>query len=237
MFQICSSPTRKAASALTVLAAMGASGMVAEMSATPASAAEIEPSLGARGLSSSYMGSSTPANWHDWLAETGVTYHGGSAGPAFATWPIDFAAGAITAANYRIDANGSSFAYGIPAGATLDFSLITEPWSPGTPDSNQFGPDHGTTLGVDDVQIVAPGGDMDADITPLLLTWQANPSAYYGVRFAVTGGAERGGVYAPNDTTDSTGITANLVVQQSVPEPAALSVLALGGLLGLRRRR
>jgi len=132
MFQICASPTRKAASALTVLTAMGASGMVAEMSA----AAELEPNQGARGMNSSYMGTSTPQNWKDWLTEAGVTYHGGSAGPGFTTWPIDFGAGPITSALYRIDANGASVAYGIPAGATLDFSLITEPWTPAAPDSN-----------------------------------------------------------------------------------------------------
>jgi MYXO-CTERM domain-containing protein len=216
---------------------MGASGMVAELS-TPAAAAEVEPNQGARGTNSSYMGTANPDHWRNWLTEAGVTYHAvGDGGPAFVTWPIDFAAGPVTSALYRIDANGASSAYGIPAGATLDFSLITEPWSPATPDSNQFGPDHGTTLGVDRVQVVAPGGDMDADITPLLQAWQASPTAYYGVRFAVTRGADRGGVYAPNDTADSTGITANLIMAQSTPEPAALSLLSLAALLGLRRRR
>ena len=232
MFQISSLPTRPSratASALTVLAAIGASGMVAEVS----SAAELTPTQAARGTRSSYMGASTPDNWKNWLTETDVTYHLPTNGPGFATWALNFGAGPITSAKYRIDANGASFAYGIPAGATLDFSLVTEPWSPTTPDPNQFGPDHGTTLGVDDVQVVAPGDDMDADITPLLLTWQANPTAYYGVRFAVTAGAERDGVQAPGVS----GITANLIVDQAVPEPASLSLLALGGALALRRRR
>lgn len=238
MFQISASPKgRSAASALTVLAAIGASGMSAEVCS--AAVVELEPTQGARGTNASYMGTSTPANWRNWLTETGVTYHGGSNGPSFVTWGgVDFGAGEISSAKYRIDANGTSLAYGIPAGATLDFSLITEPWTPAAPDTNQFGPDHGTTLGTDLVQVTAPGGDFDADITTLLQTWQDNPTAYYGVRFSVSAGAERGGVYAPNDTQDSTGITANLILdQQLIPEPASLGALTLAGFLGLRRRR
>ena len=230
MFQISMSSSRKAASALTVLAAMGASGMVADVaSAAPVT---LDPTQGARGKNHGFIGSGNPDNWVDWLPENTVTYHGNIGGPAFATWGIDFGAGAITSAMYRLDANGTSFAYGIPAGATLEFALITEPWSPSTPDSSSTGPDVGTNLGTDFVQTAAAGGDQDVDVTPLLLTWQTNPAAYYGIRFKVTDGAERGGVQAPG----ATGITADLIVDQ-VPEPGSLSVLALGTLAGLRRRR
>lgn len=233
MFQISTAPTgRKAASALTVLAAIGASGMVAEVSS--AAVVELEPSKAAYGLKSSYMGAGNPDNWKDWNISQ-VTYHLPSNGPGFATWGIDFNAGAITNAKYRIDANGASAAYGIPAGCSMNFSLVTEPWDPATPDPNQFGPDHGTTAGVDSLDVVDTlGNDFDADITPLLLTWQLNPSSYYGVRFAVTGGADRGGVNAPGGA-----VTANLLLSQgAAPEPAsALAALAFGGLCQTRRRR
>jgi hypothetical protein len=46
-------------------------------------------------------------------------------------------------------------------------------------------------------------------------------------------------MWAPNETGDSTGITANLLLDQApVPEPSSLlSVMAAGGLLCARRRR
>jgi hypothetical protein len=237
MFQISTAPSgRKAASALTVLAAIGASGMVAEVSS--AAVVELEPMKAARGLKSSYMGTSNPENWLNWQVSE-VTYHVPPNGPGFATWDIDFNAGAITNAKYRIDANNNpdQQAYGLPAGCTLNFSLVTEPWDPGTPDANQFGPDHGTTPGVDSLDVVDTlGNDFDADITPLLLTWQLNPTSYYGVRFAVTGGADRGGVNAPGGA-----VTANLLLTQgtaAVPEPTcALAALAFGGLCQTQRRR
>ena len=233
MFQIASAPARKTASALTVLAAMGASGMVAEVS----SAAELEPTQGARGLNASYLGPGFPTNWVNWLADQGVT----NVGPnqrAYATWDIDFGAGLISDAEFRIDKNGASFAYGIPAGATLDFALITEPWSSSTPDSSNTGPSVGTTPGTEFLQVIAPTDDpFNADITPLLVHWQSNPTAYFGVRMYVSAGAERGGMWAPNETGDATGITGNLVLDQAIPEPASLSLLALGGLTALRRRR
>lgn len=228
MFQISIAPSRKTASALSVLAAMGASGMVAEVS----SAADLNPTQAAFGTRSSYMGVDNSENWKNWLTENALTYHAGTNGPGFTAWPIDFSAGPILSAKYRIDANGTSFAYGIPAGTTLDFALVTEPWSPATPDPNRFGPDYGTTLGTDLVQVTAPGDDFDADITPLMLTWQANPTAYYGVRFYVSAGAERGGVQAPGVT----GITGDLILEQAIPEPASLSLLAFAGLSALGRR-
>src|SRR5688500_6933800 len=73
MFQVCTSPTRKTASALTVLAAIGASGMVAEVAS--ADIIELSPTEAARGTKSSYMGNSHPENWVNWLADLGVTYH------------------------------------------------------------------------------------------------------------------------------------------------------------------
>ena len=134
MFQISTSPAgRKATSALTVLAAIGASGMVAEVSS--AAVVELDPSKAAYGLKSSYMGTGHSYNWLNWNVSQ-VTYHLPSNGPGFATWPIDFNAGAIANAKYRIDANGSGTAYGIPAGCQLNFSLVTEPWDPATADSN-----------------------------------------------------------------------------------------------------
>jgi hypothetical protein len=234
MFQISSVPARKTASALTVLAAMGASGMVAEVSA----ATELEPTQGARGLNASYLGPGFPTNWVDWLADRGVT----NVSPnqrAYATWNIDFGAGTITDAEFRIDKNGASFAYGIPAGATLDFALITEPWSSATPDSSNSGPSVGSTPGTEFVQVVAPLDDpFNADITSLLAHWQTNPTAYFGVRMFVSSGAERGGMWAPNETGDAPGITANLVLDQAViPEPASFGVMALGSVMLLRRRR
>jgi hypothetical protein len=230
MFQIQTSATRKGASALTVLAAMGASGMVAQVA--PAAVTDVAPSAGARGKNSSYIGSGFPENWVNWLSDEAITYQ--AEGPAFATWAIDFGAGTIASAKYRIDANNAGASYGIPPGATLQFALVTEPWSAATPDSSNTGPDVGTTPGTQLLEIVSPGGDYDADITPLLLTWQSNPSAYYGVRFEVTSGTPRGGVHSPNDTF----ITAHLLLDQaSAPEPASLSMLSLGALLGLRRRR
>jgi len=229
MFQIDIAPKRKTASALTVLAAIGASGMVAEVAS--ADVTELAPVEAARGKNSTFIGTGFPENWVNWLADTGITYH--AEGPAFARWNIDFGLGPISSATYRIDANGAGSAYGIPAGAVLDFALVTEPWTAATPDTSNTGPDVGTTLGTDFVQVTAPGGDIDVDITPLLTTWQANPGAYYGVRFKVSAGAERGGVQAPN----ATGITADLIVDQIVPEPASFSVMAGGGLMLLRRRR
>jgi hypothetical protein len=249
MFQISIAPPRKAASALTVLAAMGASGMVSEFASA---AIDLEPTDGARGLNASYIGTGNPTNWVNWLAESGVTNVGNNgtgtngAQRAYATWNINFGAGPINSAGYRIDKNGASREYGIPAGATLDFALITEPWSSATPDSNNLGPDVGTTLGVDFIQVTAPADDpFVADVTPLLLTWQANPSAYYGIRWYESAPLppdefaqpSRGGVWAPSETTSSTGITGNLVLDQVIPEPSTLSLLAFGGAFGLRRRR
>jgi hypothetical protein len=237
MFQISSSPTRRnTASALTVLAAIGASGMVAEVAS--AAVVELEPTQGARGLNASYLGPGFPTNWVDWLADQDVT----NVGPnqrAYATWNIDFGGGTITDAEFRIDKNGASFAYGIPAGATLDFALITEPWSSTTPDSSNTGPSVGTTPVTEFVQVTAPADDpFTADITSLIVNWQANPTAYFGVRMFVSAGAERGGMWAPNETGDSTGITANLLLDQTpIPEPTALGAVALGGLALSRRRR
>ena len=228
MFTIGTSSVRSTASALTVLAAIGASGMVAE-----GAVIELDPSVAARGKNSSYM--TNPGNWVNWLTESIVTYH--AAGPAFTTWAIDFGAGTINSAKYRIDANGSSIAYGIPAGATLDFALITEPWSAATPDPNRFGPDYGTITGGASptlVQVTATAGDQDVNITPILQTWQANPTAYYGVRFFVSAGVTslRGGVVAPGGA-----VTGNLILDQAAtPEPASLAVLGVGGALLLRRR-
>ena len=234
MFQISTSPVGKqAASALTVLAAIGASGMVADVAS--AAVIEMEPTIAAYGLRSSYMGAGNPENWLDWQI-AGVTYHKPNYGPGFATWNIDFGAGAIANAKYRLDGgnNPDQQAYGLPAGCQMNFSLVTEPWSPAAPDASQFGPDHGTTLGVDSLDVVdVAGNDFDADITPLLLTWQLNPSAYYGIRFAVTGGADRGGVNAPGGA-----VTANLILTQvTVPEPASTFVALAGTGLAITRRR
>lgn len=229
MFTIGTSSARSTVSALTVLAAIGASGMVAEGAIT-----ELDPTAGARGKNSSYM--TTPGNWINWLTESAVTYH--NAGPGFTTWAIDFGAGTINSAKYRIDANGSSVAYGIPAGATLDFALVTEPWSAATPDPNRFGPDYGTITGGASptlVHVTAIAGDQDVDITPILQTWQANPTSYYGVRFFVSAGVTslRGGVVAPGGS-----VTGNLILDQAAtPEPASLGVLGLGGVLLMRRQR
>jgi hypothetical protein len=240
MFQIQSTSPRKAASALTVLAAIGASGMVAQVAA----AAELEPSQGARGRNTQFIGTGFPENWQDWLALENVTNM--AEGPGYATWPINFGAGTITSALYRIDKNGESFSYGIPAGANLDFQLILEPWSPTTPDSSNTGPDVGNNTATDldpgpvtRVSVIAPVGDFDADITPLLQTWQSDPGAYFGVRMFVTSGAERGGVWAPNETDDAPGITANLILEQApVPEPASAAIvgLASAALVMWRRR-
>ena len=250
MFQISLSPTRKTASALTVLAAMGATGMVPQ---NASATLELEPTEGAWGTNAAYLGTGFPGNWKNWLTQTGVTNIGNN-GPqaeggqrAYATWNINFGAGAITSAGFRIDKNGASREYGVPAGATLDFRLITEPWSSATPDSNNLGPDVGSTLGVDFIQVTAPAADpFVADVTPLLLTWQANPSAYFGIRVyesapfppTTNDPPSRGGVYAPNETVDSTGITANLVLEQAIPEPTSVSLAAaMGGFLAMRRRR
>src|SRR4051794_21325660 len=103
MFQISTLPAgRKAASALTVLAAIGASGMVAEVCS--AAVVDLDPSKAAYGLKSSYMGAGHSYNWLNWNVNQ-VTYHFPSNGPGFATWPIDFNAGPIANAKYRIGAN------------------------------------------------------------------------------------------------------------------------------------
>src|SRR5688572_3135305 len=90
MFQLPKAPGRKATSALTVLAAIGASGMAADVAS--AAVTEVAPTQAARGKNSSYIGSGFPDNWYNWLTEADVTYH--AEGPGYALWPIDFTAGA-----------------------------------------------------------------------------------------------------------------------------------------------
>jgi hypothetical protein len=241
MFQISlRSPSRKTASALTVLAAMGASGLVPEQAQA---VIELEPTQAARGTNASYLGTGFPANWKNWNTETGNT----GIGPnqrGYATWAVDFGAGPINSASVRIEPINHNATYGVPVGATLDLALITEPWTPATPDNsppgNNSGPSVGTTPVTEFVQRTAPVDiPFNADVTSLLQHWQSNPSAYFGIRmyFSSASGAQCG-VYAPNTPPpDSQGVTANLVLDQTVPEPSTVSLLALGGAIGLRRRR
>jgi hypothetical protein len=228
MFQISATPAPKAVvSALTVLAAMGASGMV---SAAPI---ELDPSMGTFCVNN--WGMNTAANMKDWLTANTITYH--SQGPAFAKWNIDFASNNVASAQYRIDANGNGSSYGIPSGAVLTFSLVTQNWATGVAAAQGTGPLYGTTQGVDFLQFTSASsnGDANYDITPLLQTWDANPGSYYGVRFFITGGATRGGVRSPDQSGSFTG---NLVVDMTpIPEPTALALAGAGRLLAVRRRR
>jgi len=212
---------------------MGASGMAA--SEAKAAVVELEPTQAARLTNSSY--GYLAADWKDWMAEQGGTGLG-TFQRGYAAWAIDFNAGPISSAKFRMNPINASSAYGIPAGANVHFELINEPWTSSTPKPlpDTDGPNVGSTPGTEALTVIAPGGDFDADVTSLLVNWQANPSAYTGIR--VYAEAERGGIYAPNDTVDGTGKTANLVLTQgTVPEPATLGALALGGLAMTRRRR
>jgi len=244
MFHISTSPTgRTATSALTILAAIGASGMVAEV----ASAAVVEYELldAVRTPNSTYA--YLEGNWHDWSGETNwngigwadgvVDPPSGSDGPqrAFLNWDIDFDAGTITDARIKIRKNNTSQEYGIPGGAHVEFALITDDWSfaggpKASPDPD--GPDVGPS-----VLVTAPADlYFEADVTSLLQTWQANPTQYHGIRFYSTDSA--GGVHGPMNP-DSLQTGDLILTTAAIPEPASLGMLALGsgGILLSRRRR
>jgi hypothetical protein len=213
--------------------------MVAEVSSAAVTEHEVSAAVRTPNASYAYLAS----NWIDWSVATnwdgmgwlnGVVNPPGSYGPqrAFLNWNIDFGAGVITDARIKIRKNNNSLAYGIPAGAHVEFALITDAWSPAAPKpADPDGPDVGPS-----VLVTAPSDlYFEADVTPLLLQWQANPTAYHGIRFYSTDSG--GGVQAPANP-DSLATGDLILTTAPVPEPTAMGLLALaGGVLSRRRRR
>jgi len=235
MFQVPISPNRRStASALTVLAAIGASGMTEQATAAVATH---ELSMAARAPNSSYA----YLQWQNWLTATNWSPMGdppdAPIARGFLAWNIDFNAGAITDAKIRISKNNNSSAYGLPAGAHLEFGLITDLWTSSTP--KPFPDLDGPDIEESSKILVAAPSDLvfEVDVTSLLQIWQANPGTYHGIRFWSPDST--GGVVDPNNTdVGRGGITGDLVLTTTeIPEPALLGLLSLGGALGLRRRQ
>lgn len=235
MFQIHTSPARGAASALTVLAAIGASGMASEATAAPVN---VETSMAARAKNSSYA--YLASNWENWLSLSNWSNVGvkeGITSRGFVTWDSTalFGNGSITEAKFKIQKNNNSSSYGIPAGAHVEFALITDAWDSLTPKAGD--PDGPDVQDATALLLEAPAdGYYEADITPLLQLWQANPGSYYGIRLYSPDSG--GGVVDQNNTeAGRAGITGDLLLTTvPLPEPGSL-ILAVAGVLPLRRSR
>jgi hypothetical protein len=192
-----------------------------------------DPSMAVRAGSTEYAWMAS--NWQNFLSLDNWSMLGN--GPrAFVTWNVDLATvGAIESAAIKIQKNNQSTDYGIPAGSHLEFALVTQYWDL-TAGENQVPKNYwgaGPTTDTPILVTAPDGAYFEADVTALMQTWQASPSSYFGIMFRATDSG--GGVIDPGNPESNGGITGDLML--TVPEPASLSLLALGGLAMLRRRK
>lgn len=240
MFQISTSP-RAAVSALTVLAAIGTSGMASQVVAAtttyePTTAARVSNGVNYGNFASQWDNTLDNDNW--------LSYGGDSRG--FFDWGLNLGTlDNITHADLTFVKISEGVTYGTPDGSHIAVALVTQEWQStylnGGTDANNVQTWGATGPSVANELIFAIDPDNDiftVDVTPLLEIWQAAPSSYYGLRFYVTDAA--GGIGDPNSLNYAprTGELVLTTEAAGVPEPATLSVLLAGSAaLCLSRRR
>ena len=235
MFQISTSPTpRKATSALAVLAAIGAAGVASQAIAAPVTTT-YDPTLAARVANGVNYGNFSN-QWNNWLDDLNWRSFGGVS-RGYLDWGVNLAAtDPVTAAVIKFEKINESTAYGIPDGSHIEVALITQDWSGYAAGPYSWGATGPSVTSQTVLPIDPDNAIFEVDVTSLLQTWQASPSSYYGIRFYITDTA--GGIADPNSDNYPAHVSADLfLTTEPIPEPGALGLLAMGGLLGLRRRR
>ena len=135
----------------------------------------------------------------------------------------------------------------------VDVARLTQAWAEGTGTGTPSG-DGATYNTYDGVNTwTTAGGDYDAgsaiaasvttartwfniDITSLVQFWADNPTQNNGLIIVNTSGGDSN-YFDINGSSEQEGLHAAYLVVDSVPEPATMGLLAIGGLALLRRKR
>lgn len=238
MFQINISTQKKAVSALGVLVAIGTAGVTSQSQAATIDVGKPTEAAWQRYFCNYAWGTYGES---DWLASSywHTVQHQVPSSPSsyeqiftgYYKWNYDFAASApITSATLTIEGYGSGNSYGFLNGSHVDVGSLASAWNFGAY-SNPVTATVVTSAPVDSGYYTS----IDIDITSLAQAWQADPSTFHGVVFWSPDGPS--GVFSPQAHADVYGNAGRLVITTAVPEPASLSILGVGGLLMLRRRR
>ncbi|NQT52155.1 LamG domain-containing protein, partial [bacterium] len=143
------------------------------------------------------------------------------------TWPIHGALLKLHEFNKLNSANSKD----------MGLAVVDAPWTPGSNDplwNQAIVSGSEISIGTNGPASAGPAVSIDfyIDVTDILLAWQADPLSNHGFRLRFLNDNFVGAAF---DLTGPDGV--QLIVLQNVPEPGTLTLLALGGLGLLRRRR
>ncbi|GEM_PF-3114523 len=259
MFQISLSTEKNAASALGILAAIGAAGMASQANAS--TSITIDPYVPASPDANSPIIKSTNStywpnqlwyydSWTSWQSVKSPTPGPGREFIGFFSWDYDFSAlsgKTILSATLvlgPIDGTVPGMSsYGYFSGNHITVAALTSAvdlrdgfvgvmHDPYTNSVTEAFPNGGTADGSRSVA-------MPFDMKGLVDAWQANPSSFHGVEIWSTDVPSIGLVWSPGNSYGPTnGGKLMITYEDSTPEPASLGIGAsLGGFVLLRRRR